>query len=98
MYFNVEGCLSSEKSDQKEQHQCADNGSNDVVDQACADGYSHLPEKPAADEGAENTDDNIAQQAKTIALADKSGQPAGSGADDKGKNKSVQFHRTFCFR
>ena len=41
---NVEVYLLSEQSDQEQQHQCADDSRDNMVDQTCADAYTHLTE------------------------------------------------------
>ncbi len=71
---------------QEEQEQGTDNGGNDRTGQTTGQADAQYAKQPAANECAENTDDNVAEQTKTIALANDTGEPAADGADDEREN------------
>ena len=46
-------------------------------------------QQPVADEGADQADDQIADEPKSAALHDSAGQPAGNNSDDKDDEKAL---------
>ena len=52
-----------------------------------------LRQQPAADEGADDADDDIADQAEAHALDDQAGEPAGNRTDDNENDQAFERHR-----
>src|SRR5207244_2890005 len=61
----------------------ADRGIDDLADQASADGDAELRKQEAGNQRAADTDQDIADNSKTCALHDLSGQPARNQADEQ---------------
>ena len=51
-----------------------------------------LRQQPAGDEGADDADDDIADQPEAAAFHDHAGQPAGDGADNQPNDKALYVH------
>jgi len=85
------GCP-THQSDEEQQEQGTDNGGNDRPGQTTSYANIQNAEQPATNECAENTDDNVAEQTKTVALANDPSEPTADSADDKGENQRVGIH------
>src|SRR5689334_20725510 len=69
--------------DDEEQDHRPDGGVNNGGNNSAPDVHVQNPEQPGTDERADDTDDDVADQAKSHALDDHAGQPAGDRADDQ---------------
>jgi hypothetical protein len=70
------------ETDKDQQDQCADGGVDDRRNKAHTKMDAELRKQPAADEGADHANDNIANDPKPAALQDLTGQPPGNETDD----------------
>src|SRR5436305_5190303 len=71
-----------------QQQDGTDRGVDDRADYSCAQMDVELRQQPVADEGAGDTDDKVADQAKTCSLDNFAGQPAGNQADEHDDKKA----------
>jgi hypothetical protein len=89
---------SPDEPDHEQQNYGADRGGDKVPDEgAAAEGDVELIEdmeinqQPAADEGADDADDNVANDAKTRALDDLGRKPAGEEADQQDNDQALSL-------
>src|ERR1700761_2472542 len=64
-------------------------GGDNFGDDPGADVDPQSPGQPAADKGADDADDDVAEQAEAAAADQRPGQPAGDDADDEPDDKAV---------
>jgi hypothetical protein len=80
-----------DEADDKEQDARTDKCGDDSPDQsACGD--PEYPEEPTSDNCADDTYDDVTDEAETAALHDHSGQPTGDGSDHKKDNDARDIH------
>src|SRR6185312_818801 len=78
-----------DEAQDKDEQGGADGRGNDRSDDPAADMDVQDARQPAADEGAYNPDDDVADQAEAAALDQRSGQPPGDRADENPYNKTM---------
>lgn len=71
----------TDEADENQQNQCADSGVDDRCDYAHPEMDAELRKQPTADQGADNTNNDIADDSKPAALQDLTGQPPGDEAN-----------------
>src|SRR4051812_11912740 len=78
--------------DGQQQQDCTDGGVCDRSHEARPKVDPELGQHPAADEGANDADDEIADQSKPRALHNLAGQPAGDDADQQDNQQTFTGH------
>jgi len=71
----------TDEPDNEQEYQCADRGVDDRRNEARAKVDAKLRKQPATDEGAYDSNDDIADDPKSGALHDLTGQPPGNEAN-----------------
>lgn len=69
------------EADEDQQDNCADGGIKDRRNKTYAKMDAELRKQPAAKEGTNNADDNVADDSKAAALQDLARQPSGNKAN-----------------
>lgn len=82
----------SDQSDQEQKYEGADNCRHNMSDNTASDPDAELTKQPMAQKTAQDTDHDVAQQPESISLANKTGEPTGSGSDDQNDDECIQIH------
>jgi hypothetical protein len=71
------------ESENDQKHDCTDRRAYDCRNQADADADAQSRQQPTTDQGADNADDDIADEAEAASSDKLSGEPAGDQTDQK---------------
>src|SRR5580658_9883724 len=87
----------ADEADDEKQHDAADRRVDDRADNSDAEMDVELRQQPVADEGADDSDDNVANQPKTGPAHDVTGQPSRDKTDDEDDEEAFvgQVHGNF---
>ena len=83
---------------QKKKQGSADEACDDRRDPSGADVDVQDASQPAANEGSDDADNNVADQAEAAALDECPGKPASDSADNQPSQQTVSFHFEFILQ
>src|SRR4029077_15502119 len=88
----VPSAASTDQPDDDQQQDGADGGVDDRADNPGTEMDTDLRQEPVADEGTDDNDYHVTNEAKTGALDDLAGQPPGNKANEQYDKKAFIRH------
>jgi hypothetical protein len=86
---------SFEQSEDKEDQAGPDHGVQDLTEHPAEYEYAYARQKPAADNGTDNTNDDITDKSEATTLHDLTGKPASNRTNHKPNNQRFDSHLLF---
>jgi hypothetical protein len=88
----VTACLPANRADDQQQNHCANKGNNDAAKNAHAYANAKGAEQPAADDAAENTDDDRANQTYANPFDNRIRQQTSDAANNDPEQNTSEIH------